>query len=130
MATITNATLTISHNHTSKTGKVIAKCNVNFTAFEINQMKQGLQFKLICQLWGADSGLNGADDFLYTMPTVKYFPDANSTATESVTFEATVGEGVLNEDTGTDEVYAKLKLTNLYTLVTVSKNTNEVSHSF
>lgn len=130
MATITNANLTINHNHASKTGKVLVKCNVNFTAFEINQMKAGLRFKLICQLWGADSGLTGADDFLYTIPTAKYFPDATPAATENVAFEVTVGEGLLNEDTGTDEVYAKLKLTNLYTLVTVNRNTNEVSHSF
>jgi len=130
MATITNANLTINHNHAAKTGKVLVKCDVNFTAFEINEMKEGLKFKLICQLWGADSGLNGADDYLYTMPTAKFFPDATPTATEKVTFEATVGEGLLNEDTGTDEVYAKLRLTNLYTLITVNKNSNEVSHSF
>ncbi len=130
MATITNANLTINHNHAAKTGKVLVKCDVNFTAFEINEMKEGLKFKLICQLWGADSGLNGADDYLYTMPTAKFFPDATPTTTEKVTFEATVGEGLLNEDTGTDEVYAKLRLTNLYTLITVNKNSNEVSHSF
>ena len=44
--------------------------------------------------------------------------------------EATVGEGLLNEDLGTDEVYARMKLSNLYTLVTIAGNTNVVTHSF
>ena len=105
-------------------------CKVNFTAFEMNQMKAGLRFKLICQLWGEDSGLTGDDNFLYTIPTVKFFPDGTPSASENVALEVTVGEGLLNEDLGTDEVYARLKLSNLYTLVTISGNTNIVSHSF
>lgn len=130
MATITNAVLAITHNHAAKTGRVLVTCKANFTAFELNQMKAGLKFKMICQLWGQDSGLTGADDFLYTIPTAKYFPDATPNATENVAFEVTVGEGLLNEDLGTDEVYAKLKLSNLYTMITVNKNSNVVSHSF
>lgn len=130
MATITNAKLAITHNHAAKTARVVVTAKANYTAFEVNQMKEGLKFKLICQLWGEDSGLTGADDFLYTIPMAKYFPDATPSATENVAFEVTVGEGLLNEDIGTDEVYAKLKLTNLFTLITVNKNTNVVSHSF
>ena len=130
MASITNANLQITHNHAAKTGRVLVTCKVHFTQYEINQMKEGLKFKLICQLWGEDSGLTGADDFLYTIPAAKYFPDSTPSATENVAFEATVGEGLLNEDIGTDEVYAKLKLTNLYTLIGVNKNTNVVSHNF
>jgi len=130
MATITNRNLTINHIHAAKSAKVTVTCNVNFTAFEMTQMKQGLRFKLICQLWGEDSGLTGADDFLYTIPTAKFFPDGTPNATENVAFEVTVGEGLLNEDIGTDEVYAKLKLSNLYTLVTVAGNTNVVTHNF
>jgi hypothetical protein len=87
-------------------------------------------FKLKCQLWGSDSGLTGADDYLYTYSTVKYFPDTTPSLTESATFDVTLGEGVLDEDWGTDEVYGKLKLGNLFTLVTLTKNTNTVSHSF
>lgn len=130
MATITNRSLAINHNHTSKSAKVTVTCKVNFTTFEMNQMKEGLRFKLICQLWGEDSGLTGDDDFLYTIPTAKFFPDSTPSASENVAFEVTVGEGLLNEDLGTDEVYAKLKLSNLYTLITVAGNTNVVSHSF
>ncbi len=130
MATITNATLAIVHNHAAKSAKVTVQCKCNFTTFEINQMKEGLQFRLRCQLWGEDSGLTGADDFLYTIPTSKLFPDATPTASESVAFETTVGEGLLDEDFGTDEIYAKLRLTNLYTLITVTKKTNVVTHSY
>lgn len=130
MATITNRNLTINHNHTAKSAKVMATCKVNFSAFEMAQMKQGLQFKLICQLWGEDSGLNGADDFLYTIPNAKFFPDGTPNASENVAFEATVGEGLLNEDLGTDEVYARMKLSNLYTLVTIAGNSNVVTHSY
>ncbi len=130
MATITHRNLTINHNHTAKSAKVMVTCKANFTAFEMAQMKQGLQFKLVCQLWGDDSGLTGADDFLYTIPSAKFFPDGTPSASENIAFEATVGEGLLNEDLGTDEIYARLKLSNLYTQVTIAGNTNIVSHNF
>jgi hypothetical protein len=63
MASISNATLTISHDHTKKTARPIVKAKINFSQYEMNQMKDGLKFKLKCQLWGADSGLipNPAD---------------------------------------------------------------------
>jgi len=133
MATITNATLNLTHDHKKKTVRAVAKCNVNFTALEQCQMKNcpGIRlFKLKCQLWGADSGLTGADDFLFTYSDVFFFPDPTPTATESRTFDVVLGEGVLDEDWGEDEVYALFKLVNLYTLVQVSKKSNTVSHSF
>jgi hypothetical protein len=133
MASITNATLSLTHNHQKKTVQAVAKCEVNFTALEQCQMKtcSGVRhFKLKCQLWGADSGLTGADDFLYTYTTVYYFPDPTPTATESRTFDIVLGEGVLDEDWGEDEVYALFKLQNLSTLVQVKKNSNTVSHRF
>ena len=133
MATITNATLTLTHDHTKKTVRAVVKCNVNFTALEQCQMKacQGIRFfKLKCQLWGEDSGLTGADDFLFTYSNVFFFPDPTPTATESRTFDVLLGEGVLDEDWGEDVVYGLLKLFNLSTLVEVKKKTNTVSHSF
>ncbi len=132
MASITNAILSIAHDHEKKTAKVKVTCNINFTSLELCQMKscRGNWFKLKCQLWGEDSGLTGADDFLYTLSNVFYFPDGTPTATETRTFEVVVGEGLLDEDWGTDEVYAKLILYNLNTLVNISKNTNTVSHNF
>lgn len=132
MATITNAQLTIAHDHRKKTAKVRVTCKVNFTALELCHMKTcgGRHFKVKAKLWGADSGLTGADDFLYTLPTVRYFPDATPSATEDVVFEDTVGEGLLDEDWGRDEVYARIYLQNLFTLNEVRRNTNVVSHSF
>lgn len=133
MATITNAQLTLAHDHRKKTVKATVKCSINFTALELCQMKacrEAKMFKLKCQLWGADSGLTGADDFLYTFPIARYYPDATPTNTEQATFEETLGEGVLDEDFGEDEVYGLLKLQNLLTLVEVKKKTNQVSHSF
>ena len=44
-------------------------------------------------------------------------------------FEVLLGEGVLDEDWGQDEVYGLLKLVNLSTLVEVKKKTNTVAHS-
>lgn len=130
MATITDAKISISHDHTKKTARPIVTCKVNFTPYEMSQMKLGLQFKLVCKLWGADSGLTGSDDFLFTYGTPKYFPDVTPNATENVNFDTVLGEGVLDEDWGVDEVYGKLYLRNLYTLVQVTQKTNTVSHSF
>lgn len=133
MATITNAQLALTHDHTKKTVRAVVKCNVNFTPLELCQMKtceRMRHFKLKCQLWGADSGLTGDDDFLYTYPTVFYFPDPTPAATEARTFDVLLGEGVLDEDWGEDEVYGLLSLVNLSTTVQITKKTNQVSHSF
>ena len=133
MATITNATLSLSHDHEKKVVRAIAKCSVNVTALELCQMKNCPRLpllKLKCQLWGADSGLTGADDFLFTYANVFYFPDTTPTSTESRTFDVVLGEGVLDEDWGEDEVYALFKLVNLSSLVEVRKKSNTVAHSF
>ncbi len=133
MATITNATLALTHDHNKKTVRAVVKCNVNFTALELCQMKTcagARLFKLKCQLWGADSGLTGADDYLYTYSNVFYFPDPTPTAVESRAFDVVLGEGVLDEDWGEDEIYGKLILSNLSSMVAISKKTNEVAHSF
>jgi len=116
MATITSARLSISRDRAKKTATPVVTCGINFTAFEVNQMQQGLRFRLKAQLWGADSGLTGGDDLLFTFPTMKFFPDSSPTSTEEVTFSAVVGEGLLNEDLGTDEIFGKLILTNEFTL--------------
>jgi len=130
MATITAQKLTLTHNHTQKTAKAVVTCQVNFTAYERSEMSKGLRFKLTCKLWGEDSGLTGADDFLFSYPTAFFFPDATPTSPENRTFDIVLGEGVLDEDWGVDEVYGRLRLTNLYTLVAITKRTNVVSHSF
>ena len=133
MATITNAKLVLTHDHRKRTVQAVVTCNVNFTALEQCQMKTCPEtrfFKLKCQLWGADSWLTGADDFLFTYANAFFFPDPTPTATETRKFDVLLGEGVLDEDWGQDEVYGLLKLVNLSTLVQVTKKTNTVSHSF
>jgi len=134
MATISDAQLKISHDHSKKTARPIATCKVNFTQVELCQMKscpEGRWWKLKGELWGADSP--DPDDKLYTYETVYYFPDATPTSGESRTFDVTVGEGLLDEDDWwrpEDEVYALLILTNLTTGQQVRKKTNEVHHYF
>lgn len=133
MATITNAQLKITIDANKRQATPVVTCTINFTALELCQMKTCKDvhwFKLKCQLWGADSGLTGADDFLYTYSTVFYFPDASPAASENRTFQATVGQGVLDEDWGEDEVYGKLILTNLSSQIQIQKKTNTVHYSF
>jgi len=129
MATLSKPSLSINHDHNKKLAKVVITGKITFSEFELNQMKEGLKFKLKCSLWGEDSGLTGADDYLFTLSS-KYFPDASPSMVENYKFDVTLGEGVLDEDWGTDEVYGKLTLVNLYTLVAVTKTSNVVSHSF
>ena len=133
MATITDRKLALTHDHRKKTVQAVVTCKVNFTPLELCQMKAcpGTRlFKLKCQLWGADGGLFFGDDFLFTYSDVFFFPDPTPTATESRTFTVLLGEGVLDEDWGQDEVYGRLLLTNLSTLVQVKKKTNTVEHHF
>lgn len=133
MATITNAQLKLTHDHRKKTVRAQASCNVNFTELELCQMRtcrESKIFKLKCELWGADGGLTGSDDHLFTYSDVHYFPDTTPNASENRSFDVVLGEGVLDEDWGQDEVYGKFKLVNLLTLVSVQKKTNTVSHHF
>ena len=134
MATITNAVLSLTHNHEKKTVRAVVRCTVNFTPLELCQMKtcSGRWFKLKCQVWGSEKAEPwfGGDDLLFTYANVFFFPDATPAATETKTFDVLLGEGVLDEDWGRDEVYGKLILVNLATLVSISKKTNIVPHHF
>ena len=133
MASISNADLTLTHDHKKKTVRAVVRCSVKFTPLEQCQMRtcsDARLFKLKCQLWGADSGLTGADDYLYTYSDVFYFPDATPASPESRTFDVLLGEGVLDEDWGEDEVFGLVTLVNLSSLIPVAKKTNQVSHSF
>lgn len=133
MADITDRVLTIRHDHAKNTAHVVVKCKVRFTGLELCLMKscpEQRMFYLKCQLWGADSGLTGADDFLYTFSNVFNLPDPTPTSPEDRTFDVVVGQSLLDEDWGVDEVYAKLILRNLLSMVEIKRNTNTVSHSF
>lgn len=132
MASISNAHLDIKHNHDKKTARVVVTAQVTFSPIELFLLKNGLTFRLKGALKGADSGLKGADDHLWTF---KPIPIADRTPQETVklTFEETLGEDVLDEDKITnpkDEVYARLTLVDQYTGREYVKDTNEVSHYF
>jgi hypothetical protein len=129
MATLTNATLRITVNAAAKTAQCVATCRVHFTAFELNQMAQGLRFVLHSSLWGEDGTFLNPDDFLFSYAS-QNFPDSSPSAIETATFNATVGLSLLNEDWGTDEVYALLTLKNLYTNNTIKAKTNVVKRDF
>ena len=132
MVYITDATLTISHDHTKKTARPIARAKINFSPIEFCMMKNCQETKLYrvnCQLWGSDPWPN-PDDYRYTYNQVFYLPDQSPNASESVTFDNTVGQGVLNEDWGRDEIYAKIIAYNLFTFGRSDRNTNTVKHHF
>ena len=129
MAKISDASLSITQN-SDGTSTPVVKCKITFTPYERTQMMTGLRFRLRCELWGDDAWLFGGDDKLYTYIPLKYFPDATPALVENVTFTATIPEGVLDEDIGRDEIYSRLTLTNLYTMVSSTTKTNTVYHSF
>jgi hypothetical protein len=130
MATITNTNLAINVDSAKQTARCVVTCKVLFSPYEMKQMKDGLKFVLHCSLWGEDLGnwLN-PDDYLYSYGS-KHFPDATPTSPESITFDATVGTSLLDEDWGTDEVYGLLTLRNLYTGKKVKAKTNVVKRKF
>ena len=132
MATIANAKLAISVNLPTGTAKVLVTCDVRFSQLEIFLMKNGLRFRLNCQVWGEDNG-QGAwvdpDDHLFNYASV-FFPDATPASVEKATFETTVSLRVLQEDSGTDEIYGQLILRNLENGSSVRRKTNTVVHQF
>lgn len=134
MATISHANLQIKHDHDKKLATPVVTGKVTFTPIEQALMKTlpGQRvFKLTCELWGADGWFPGDDDNKrYRYTTVYYFADSTPTPVEERKFSVTVGEGVLDEDLGTDEIYGKLILDNLLFPARVEKKTNEVSHNF
>lgn len=135
MASISSQKLVIVHDHVKKTARCHVTAKIKFDAFEMNQMAAGAKCKVKCQLWGADSGLTGSDDYLYTYGNVYFFADTSPSATENVDFDIVLGEGVLNEDDATggfvDEVYGKILLSSVH-LPSANKaaNTNTISHNF
>lgn len=133
MATITNASLSLAHDHKRRVVEAVVKCNINFSSVELCQMKTcpGRYFKAKCELWKDDPWYAGGDASLYTFNRVYYFPDPTPSATESISFKETLGEGLLDEDVfGEDEIFGLIRLTNLSTLFEIKRKTNTVSHHF
>jgi hypothetical protein len=123
MATISaNPTLTIGFDESTKIAKPVVKYRVNFTSLERHLMENGLKFMLKCELWGRDppDGVDG-DDLLYTFTPAKHFPGADETGT----FTIKLGEAVLDEDAGADQIYGRLTLKNEFTKTEVKRSTNQ-----
>lgn len=101
---------------------------VFFTALEFNQIPLGLEFSVKCEVMGEDSP--DADDQLFVFNTL-FIPTTNPntpghalgqlTNPEPVRFQTDLRNSVLNEDGGTDEIYARLTLKNLETGQVVKK---------
>ena len=134
MANLSNLVLVLNRDKARKIVNVKVTGNVNFTGLELCMMKQckeSAHFKLKCKLYGEDTPFfTGADDLLFIFPNVILYPDANPSGTESFSFQTTVGESLLNEDWGQDEIYAKAELTNNLSLNTVAKKSNVVTGWF
>ena len=127
MAMITAAVLQIDPaSHT--TSKVSVTVRTRYNAHELERMKAGsLKFRLDCRIWGQDvfDVPPNPDDALWVMGS-KFYPDATPAPDESHTFSAVVPNSLLNEDAGTDEIYARLALRNLSNFAAVNKKSNVV----
>ncbi|MCX9158494.1 hypothetical protein OPU71_20420 [Niveibacterium sp. 24ML] len=131
MPTISNARLAIQLNLPGSKAKVDVTCEVRFSRLEMFLMQNGQRYRLDCKVWGEDLGwwLN-PDDFLFSYNSV-FFPDASPAAIERVTLSRSdISMSTLNEDIGTDEIYAELTLKNLESGATTKKRTNVVTHKF
>ena len=130
MPTIADARLAITLNLPANTAQVSVTANVRFSQLEQFFMKNGLRFRLDCKIWGEDLGWwLDPDDFLFNLPS-RFFPDATPTAIEAVKLDATVPKNVLNEDSGTDEIYGELILKNLENGSKTKKRTNVIKQQF
>jgi hypothetical protein len=134
MASILSAKLSIKV--TSGTVTPTVNFKLGFTQGELNLMRSFPNlYRLRCELWGSDSGLNGADDKVFIYPDVRLYPDATISALEEGSFSAVLNKGAqLNEDNSffddKDEIYAKMILTNTFAGTSAIRNSNKVTGLF
>ena len=83
---------------------VTASVDVSFSAIEKTLISLlSLQYKATCRIRGADGGLTGGDNALFTLGNVMVNDDTNN-----IPFSRVVNRDKLDEDTGSnDEVYAR-----------------------
>ncbi len=132
MAILINSKLAINLNLPNKMAEVVVTGKVKFTTFEFFMLQNGVRFRLDCRIWGEDWGqgnLLNSDDKLFSYGS-KFFPDTNPTQTENFTFTKQVPQSTLDEDTGTDNIYGEVTITNLENLVRSKQRTNIVHHNF
>jgi hypothetical protein len=116
MASISSAKLEMTPDDTTHTANVLVTCEVHFTDPELEVMNQNpnrMHFSMLCWLEGQDVGqvaFVDTDDWVYSFASKK-LPDGPPSRVEKVSFEATLGFDLLNEDViGEDEIQAKLLL--------------------
>ena len=105
MATLNGSTLRIELIGGTNRAKVTTSVNVGLTELERALIGLGLRFRLECRLRGEDGGFNGSDDDLVFIEPHRTI---TSPGTQSYTFE--IDRKYLDEDNGTDEVYAFFRL--------------------
>lgn len=155
MAYINNRSLEVIPDATTRVALCVIEGNIIFTDYELNEIGEGLEFTLTCELWGADQILieqpdiypdpilrrsPSHDDFLIRLGFMQINRSMISGNPVPFRFERNVGFDVLNEDRGTregsytisetDEIYAKLTLVNTYTRIQTQANTNRYSRQF
>ncbi len=132
MAKITNAALTITEELPAGKSVVKVTCRVKFSPLDVNLMRSGLGYRLNCRIWGEDWGQDSwidPDNSLFSFESKRY-PDINPTPNEDVTFETKINTSILNEDSGTDEIYGQLTLSNNFNSDKIRKKTNVIIHKF
>jgi hypothetical protein len=75
---------------------------VAFNYFERNTK---VRFREYIKFWGADSGLTGADDPLFSFPVSAFYSQSSTLTRTRIRDVAT---DLLDEDWGKDEVYARV----------------------
>lgn len=144
MANLTTPNLQIIRDNSKQTARIIVAGSALFTEYEMSQMKLGLKFRMECRIIGDDASPGSNDKFtdIFTgdffdrannvlfVFNPKTYPDGSPSSTEKYSFEATVGQSLLNEDKGGDEIVARVTLINLYTGNRVERRTNLVKGDF
>lgn len=104
MPKLTDPKLSIKVAAGSPDATVTASVDVSFSESEKTLIKLlSLNYKLTCRIRGADSGLTGGDNALFTLGNVSVSDSGNN-----ISFTRVVSRDRLDEDSGSkDEVYAR-----------------------
>ncbi len=102
MPTLSNPLLAIDLQSDTPNVRVTGTVTVQFAPQELTLIQLiGLTFQVKTTIMGADKGLNGADDFLFSLPS------KSITANTVVSVSKVVNRDALDEDwEGVDEIYA------------------------
>jgi hypothetical protein len=123
MATIVNA-----HLARQAVPGGISRMTVTYSV-NFSQVEQTMRpsYAEVIELFGADGGLTGADDFLFRASQGSFQATGAASINRTRVFD--VGTHILNEDWGKDEVYAKIRVSPRTPTGDTAK-TNEISGDF